>query len=101
MSTPSGLHDVSLKIGEVLANVEWLKESHETISRQMARSGDKLDSLGGDVKQLKNDMNELKPSVKRYDRDRNRILGGVAVISAILGATSGLILDYIRKVFSV
>lgn len=36
---PSGLHDVSLKIGEVLANVEWLKESHETISRQMARSG--------------------------------------------------------------
>lgn len=81
------LHDVSLKIGELLAKVEGLENGQESNTRQMARIDSKVDSMGGDVRQLKNDMNELKPSVKRYDRDRNRILGGVAVISVILDGT--------------
>lgn len=102
MSAPSsGLHDVSLKIGELLAKVEGLQDSQESNTRQMSRFDGKLDSLGGDVRQLKNDMGELKPSVKRYDRDRNRILGGVAVISTIFSVLGAIALDYIRKVFSV
>ncbi|HEY5798484.1 MAG TPA: DUF1515 family protein [Bosea sp. (in: a-proteobacteria)] len=107
--TGSGqLHEVSLKIGELLAKVETLNDTHVAASADRARMQSKMDLVMADVGQLKNDVaatkldiSEMKPSVQRYNSDRSRIMGGVAVVGSIFGAAASFGLAWLKKVFDV
>lgn len=102
------LHDVSMKIGELLAKVETLNDTHIAASADRARMQSKMDSVMSDVGQLKHDVaatkadiSEMKPSVQRYNSDRSRVMGGVAVVGSIFGAAASFGLAWVRKVFDV
>ena len=108
MTQGGQLHEVSLKIGELLAKVEGLTETHITAAADRARMQSKMDSVMLDVGQLKNDVadtkrdiSDMKPSVQRYNSDRSRIMGGVAVVGSIFGAAASFGLAWVKKVFDV
>jgi len=107
--TGSGqLHEVSLKIGELLGKVEALSDTHVAASADRARMQSKMDSVMSDVGQLKNDVaatkrdiSEMKPSVQRYNSDRSRIMGGVAVVSSLFGAAASFGLAWAKKALDI
>lgn len=107
--TGSGqLHEVSLKIGELLAKVETLNDTHVAASADRARMQSKMDAMMSDVGQLKNDVaatkhdiSEMKPSVQRYNSDRSRIMGGVAVVGSLFGAAASFGLAWLKKAFDI
>lgn len=101
MTNNGQLHEVSLKIGELLANVEQLAQANHSARRDSAEMQKKLDQVVTDVGQLKNDVSDMKPSVQRYNSDRSRIMGGVAVVGSIFGAAASFGLAWVKKVFDV
>jgi len=101
MTNNGQLHEVSLKIGELLANVEQLAQANHFARRDSAAMQKKLDQVVTDVGQLKNDVSDMKPSVQRYNSDRSRIMGGVAVVGSIFGAAASFGLAWVKKVFDV
>ena len=101
MTNNGQLHEVSLKIGELLANVEQLAQANHDARRDRGAMQEKLDKVVTDVGQLKNDVSAMKPSVQRYNSDRSRIMGGVAVVGSIFGAAASFGLAWVKKVFDV
>ena len=102
------LHEVSVKIGELLAKVEVLNDTHITAAADRARMQSKMDSVMTDVGHLKRDVAEtkrdiadMKPSVQRYNSDRSRIMGGVAVVGSLFGAAASFGLAWLKKVFDI
>lgn len=100
MTSSGQLHEVSMKIGELLANVQQLAESNHGAHQDRAAIQKKLDQVVMDVNQLKSDVADMKPSVQRYNADRNRLMGGVAVIGSLFGAASSFALTYFKKAWN-
>ena len=108
MSATGQLHEVSVKIGELLAKVELLADANHDARRDRATLQEKLDQVVGDVRQLKTDVSEaksdiaeMKPEGKQYNSDRNRLLGGVAVLGTAFGAFGSAALTWLKKAIDV
>lgn len=91
---PTELHDISVAIGKLQAEIENARRSREVTHRQLEALSRQMEELGA----LARDVAMMKPEVQHYADARRRVAGAVTVLTLFAGGIGALMSELIKLV---